>query len=392
MDYRRPMPVVQQERERQEQGSDLEVVDLLDDEGDLFVNQEEEEAVPAPVAAVAEEGSGHVRSRAAQRMPRFGRDIIDIASSDDEDDRPLMQRQPHNDLHLPHPQGQSEHQSYDPRTRRTTSGLHRPGRIRGPSPPMDADEVQIVSSRPRSRQQSRRATPTVAQPRSITPYPGNPHNETIDLTADDDDDIIVTRTRIANGGVNAHRPAMAGTGVGTREEEVDYGGWGIGRLHNRIRQQQVHMGGFPGRLFGGLFGEPQQEAEPLDDRAARHHAAARARQAENRPANMLRSQTPPDFRQVQPTAGAHAFGAMGNMMDFGMLDFEAAEAIGMRPSTPPYAAPAAPSSGFTRSPEEDEEVVCPNCGDELTMGKTEEKQQLWVLKGCGHVSIARLAV
>lgn len=57
-----------------------------------------------------------------------------------------------------------------------------------------------------------------------------------------------------------------------------------------------------------------------------------------------------------------------------------------RPATPNYEAPPPAEPGFTRSPGENEEIVCPNCGDELCTGKDEVKQQVWVIKGCGHVS------
>lgn len=41
--------------------------------------------------------------------------------------------------------------------------------------------------------------------------------------------------------------------------------------------------------------------------------------------------------------------------------------------------------GFTRSPEEGQELICPNCKDELCTGETEVKRQIWVIKACGHV-------
>jgi hypothetical protein len=37
-------------------------------------------------------------------------------------------------------------------------------------------------------------------------------------------------------------------------------------------------------------------------------------------------------------------------------------------------------------------VVCPNCGDELAVGKDEIKQQIWVVKSCGHVSVYQKAM
>lgn len=56
-----------------------------------------------------------------------------------------------------------------------------------------------------------------------------------------------------------------------------------------------------------------------------------------------------------------------------------------RPSSP-YKAPRAVTGGFTRKVEEDDIVVCPHCGDELGTGNDDLKQQIWVVKQCGHVS------
>ncbi|KAI9750281.1 MAG: hypothetical protein M1815_001888 [Lichina confinis] len=51
-----------------------------------------------------------------------------------------------------------------------------------------------------------------------------------------------------------------------------------------------------------------------------------------------------------------------------------------RPPTPPPA-----QTGFTRSPDEEQLIVCPNCDDELGVGQTDEKRSVWFVKGCGHV-------
>jgi hypothetical protein len=56
-----------------------------------------------------------------------------------------------------------------------------------------------------------------------------------------------------------------------------------------------------------------------------------------------------------------------------------------RPSSP-YKAPRAAAEGFTRKVGEDDIVVCPHCGDELGTGNDDLKQQIWVVKQCGHVS------
>jgi hypothetical protein len=77
-------------------------------------------------------------------------------------------------------------------------------------------------------------------------------------------------------------------------------------------------------------------------------------------------------------------------MDYGMVGFDLGIGV-VEPPAPKYEPPPPAEKGFTRSPEEDEEVVCPNCGDELAVGKDEMKQQIWVVKSCGHVSAFRMA-
>ena len=52
---------------------------------------------------------------------------------------------------------------------------------------------------------------------------------------------------------------------------------------------------------------------------------------------------------------------------------------------PPYKPPPAAPEGFTRKIEEDDVVVCVNCGDELGAGDGEVQRQVWVAKNCGHV-------
>jgi len=51
----------------------------------------------------------------------------------------------------------------------------------------------------------------------------------------------------------------------------------------------------------------------------------------------------------------------------------------------PYKAPPAAKEGFTRTYEEEDVILCPMCGDELAIGKDDTKQQVWVVKQCGHV-------
>jgi hypothetical protein len=59
------------------------------------------------------------------------------------------------------------------------------------------------------------------------------------------------------------------------------------------------------------------------------------------------------------------------------------------PSGPSYKPPTPPPLGYTRTVQEDEEVICPNCDRELGTGD-DERQQIWVSKHCGHVCFPRI--
>lgn len=52
---------------------------------------------------------------------------------------------------------------------------------------------------------------------------------------------------------------------------------------------------------------------------------------------------------------------------------------------PTYDPPSPAKVGFTRSPNEDDTLVCPHCDDELGVGDNDVKRQVWVVKACGHV-------
>jgi hypothetical protein len=82
------------------------------------------------------------------------------------------------------------------------------------------------------------------------------------------------------------------------------------------------------------------------------------------------------FMQPNFNYGAAAF-------DLGLRDADNEPAV--RPPT--YEAPAKAPGGFTRSPQEDDDLVCPNCGDGLCCGESELKKQVWIVKHCGHVRL-----
>ena len=83
------------------------------------------------------------------------------------------------------------------------------------------------------------------------------------------------------------------------------------------------------------------------------------------------------------------FGLAGPMMDYEVVGFDlnadAGPSAAAEPPVPTYDAPSPPRKGFSRNPKEDEVAVCPNCNEELGVGETDIKRQVWVVKSCGHV-------
>jgi hypothetical protein len=73
-------------------------------------------------------------------------------------------------------------------------------------------------------------------------------------------------------------------------------------------------------------------------------------------------------------------------LNFGMVGFDLGYERN-QPEPPPatYEAPTAPPEGFTRSPEEEDVLVCPNCDSELCKGDNDIKKQVWIAKQCGHI-------
>ena len=80
------------------------------------------------------------------------------------------------------------------------------------------------------------------------------------------------------------------------------------------------------------------------------------------------------------------------VMDFDAIGFELGPRTREAPAPPPtYEAPPKAPEGFTRSPEEEGALICPNCEEELCVGGDDMKRQVWIVKGCGHVSHTKKA-
>jgi hypothetical protein len=91
-------------------------------------------------------------------------------------------------------------------------------------------------------------------------------------------------------------------------------------------------------------------------------------------------------RRHQTTEG----GTLNITMDYARPGFAMFDPFDRGSETPqvvqePYKAPPVAKEGFTRTYKEEDVILCPMCGDELAIGKGDVKQQVWVVKACGHV-------
>lgn len=271
--------------------------------------------------------AAEVQPARAQRLPRYERDIISIVSDGEEESNNMTS-------------------SHFTETHPQYGVLRRPLR----------DEQNRTFDTDHARSQ-RHNSPRAHIPRSITPHPSNIENP-IDLTGDDDNDIILLDTRPI-GGVNLHRPD-----AGIRD---------LRHLHlphplETARRPSMVAERLRRRLGTVLTDDEQRRLEQLGlfgngergQRGLAHHIQG-AQNLVSMGFNVVLDYTRPAF-------------------DLGIVG-------GNRPPSPKYEPPPKPASGFTRNPAEDEVVVCPNCGDELATGQSDLKQEIYVIKACGHVSV-----
>lgn len=383
-----------------------------------------------------------------QRLPRFGRDVIDIEEHDQQHhnhgghDFGLQQQRDLEDNDFAGLHG-ANFLTLPPRRsalgRVQYSTLRRP--TRPPSPPQDMDEeVSYLGTRSFASAHERRPTPGPAtawlaggrsRSRSVTPYPTGLNDAPIDLTEDaedGDDDVLFVNAR-QRGGLNLDQPDGD---VGTRTQAGGHERFTIGRLANMLRDRGADIGGRLAqraqqhfnnndRPYAGVADDElaarridfearlanYREQRERDRTAARDRPQEiyydlpwqRGRHARVRGVRADANGNIPGFQRVGWFPGAAApppnpraprpnLPDIGGMMNYGLAAFDMGYAGPARPPTPKYSPPPEPAAGFTRNPGEDEVVVCPNCGDELAVGDVEAKQEIWVNKGCGHVSRA----
>lgn len=336
-DFRRPVmaPIEADRLENAQRNSHTETIDLTRDA--------EPETVRSPSFS------------RAQRLPRYGRDIIDISSSDDEGNT-----QP----------ARTNTQTSRPLSRTRLPSLEFVREIDSPLFVPQDDDVQVLRSRPISRLASRN---TSVMP-GVTDA-GRDGSLLIDLTEDIDDDVTLVESRPISS-INRHNPILSGHARVREAEDVLAQARGRSRLHDRITAHYddlIRLGrseafrGWSRRLFDYLPVRP--------DTGIHHHA----HNAANRNTTRTNPQT---GTQARP-------GGISNItMDYRVPGFDLGTGARQSPAPQQYQAPDPPASGFTRNPTEDEEIVCPNCGSELAIGEEEAQRQVWVIKHCGHVSMS----
>lgn len=198
-------------------------------------------------------------------------------------------------------------------------------------------EVQFVSSRPRSRTEQRPAQP----PPFLDPYPEQ-RRPVQELVLDDpEDDIIIAGER---SGVNLLAPlgAHRRPGYRTLAQRIYEGS----RVPGPVRAAYAAMMRMPD-LFGAVNND-----------------------GDNTRPNPILGIGGPAFMNYETVA----FDYLRNGDDTVQLP------------VPKFDPPPPAPEGFTRDPTEEDTIVCPNCEEELAVGESEEKRQVWVVKACGHVS------
>ncbi|GAB7347134.1 hypothetical protein MBLNU459_g3258t1 [Dothideomycetes sp. NU459] len=315
----------------------------MDDRSTNFIDLTDDDETSTPSSATPQPEPAASSSR-TQRLPRYDRQIIDLSA----DSSPAHTAPPPHPHLLPNQHNPAQESRGEPTFPRGTI----------PSP-----EVQFLSERPLFGNQDASNRPVYRHGHaSHTPQP--PHREpeaaprwsAVDLTQDLDDDVVHVRTE-GRAGVNMLRP-------GGIQDAADMG---IGRL--------------AARLFAAHPGRPARAARRQGPRLFQTFAIGGQQQD---PPWMLEDDDstiyfPPHILRRQG-------GAMPGFMNYETVAFElGGPEMHARPPTPKYEAPPPVPEPFTRSPAEGESHACPNCGDELAVGATDQKKQVWIVKGCGHV-------
>ncbi|KAF2486391.1 hypothetical protein BDY17DRAFT_291415 [Neohortaea acidophila] len=317
------------------------------------------------------------RSSRADRIPRAVRNaVIDLGDSGDEAEVSTAELPGVEYLDFPRHSSRSRY-----------AGLRRPARRS--LPPADMDDILFIAQNPRQQPSATSSAAQTPRPRrTATPLATSAGAaETIDLTLDNDDDVVHLNTR-QRSNLNNEPPVPVGT-----RNFADVGFGHMGNIANFLREGGVNIGGrllqriqdYAGREDAGI---PAVQAQPERERG--RHLPAPIRQ----PGHHHHHRTHAGLHLGAVGTAARIMHEMPGFMNYNMTGFN----LGLggrqhhhhhhhhnqRPPSPKYEPPPPAEAGFTRSPGEDDVLVCPNCGDELAVGAEGAKQEVWVVKGCGH--------
>ncbi|KAF2156688.1 hypothetical protein K461DRAFT_272753 [Myriangium duriaei CBS 260.36] len=273
-----------------------------------------------------------------QRLPRFGRSIIDLSG---ESSPP----QP--------PQHEARRTPY--REDRVTPSLRRES----------SSDVAFINQRRRDRQQ----LPGLDPPTPSPPRRRQVYQTEIDLTNTSDpdpDDVIFVESR---RNPNPQPPV---------------------RPRGREHLQSVDFDEFEDAWFN---------SDPPSDEAESSYTGSRLLRSMNAGMHGMHAILGQGFSSTAEFARRFGFGShtmapgatarvtfAQPMMNYSSTGFDLGITVDDDPPRQPsYQPPPPPEDGFTRTPSKAETVVCPACGDELAKGATDQKMQVWVVKTCGHV-------
>ncbi|KAF2011416.1 hypothetical protein BU24DRAFT_466128 [Aaosphaeria arxii CBS 175.79] len=154
------------------------------------------------------------------------------------------------------------------------------------------------------------------------------------------------------------------------DDDVEITGSAPVPAERRVMQARQHLDVMVG-VFQGLL-----QNEQFSQRSFAHLRAHLRNAGRQQPVH-------PPRRRVG--ARIHV-GFVPPMMNFDEVGFDLGLGGNAPTPTPPtYDAPPPAPEGFTRTVAEEDTLVCPNCEDELCMGESDLKKQVWINKACGHV-------
>lgn len=221
----------------------------------------------------------------------------------------------------------------------------------------------LGGSRPTSTQPSRNRSQNVIDLSDDEDIPDNPfpeaHRQPEMRRGSTSSDIVFVGERVAtpptNPALNNHRPSV-------RDRRPTPGPYRERRLPRDVNVPPLPMGGLGG--FPDFFRRTTQTLFALA----------------------------PPFLQPNPNEIPEPM--LNDDLEIVEFNYgQAAFPMGDRGSETPQATPGSAykepppvPEGFAGDIEEDGVYMCPRCDEELATGDTEEKQQVWVAKQCGHVS------